>query len=217
MSKGFKSEKQRKFVMAKLNKNITNKEYVYGDIDGDGTPNVDDRYPLDPDRNERVNEVLISEELKKIEDQNETYREGAKKLADEEGGKYRIKHPHSVVNKLRRKHHTSMKDLGAVRVIVADKPALDRRVKKIRAKYKDDIIEEKNYYENPKGGYYYAHHFIIKDKDGRPIELQVQTKRMSKFYLQAHEGYKREWDTNDKTKQKRIRRAKKLKELDENG
>ena len=200
--------------MAKLNKDIKNKDYVYGDFDFDGTPNVDDRYPLDQNRKQRVNEVLISEELNKIEKHNEEYRKSAEKLAEEEGGRYRVKHSHSTVNKLRRKYLKTLNDIGAVRVIVADKPSLDRRVEKLRAKYKNRIVKENNYYDNPKGGYYYGHHFIIRDRDGRNIELQVKTKRMSKFYLKTHEGYKREFDKD--YREKLIKEANKIKKMDEN-
>lgn len=208
----FVSNKQRRYVMANLNKNTNYKDYIYGDYDRDGTPNIDDRYPLNPNKKERVNEVLISEELKKIENKNESYRKDAEKIAENEGGKYRVKHPYSTVNSLRRNYQGKMHDLGAVRVIVADKPALDRRVKKLRNKY--DVIREKDFYKDPKGGYYHAHHFVIRGDDGKPIEIQVRTKRMHKIFTQTHEGYKRGWKMD---KDKIRRRVEKNKRLDEHG
>jgi (p)ppGpp synthase/HD superfamily hydrolase len=208
----FKSDKQRKAVMAKykkkntsIPKTITNRNWLFGDFDKDGVPNIDDKYPLDPSKKSRTTEILLSEEIKKIKENNKKYIPIVKRIAKEEGGSYRIKHEYSTINKLRRKHLRDIDDLGGVCIKTKDERSLNEKVAEIRKKYK--VIDYDNYYKKPKYGYYYAHHFVIKTPEGKNVEIQLKTNRHSKIHLKSHEAYKRGTKTEEERYKKMAKEA----------
>jgi len=190
-----------------LNKNINNRSFMFGDFDEDGIPNADDMYPFNPNKTIQVNpEILLTEELRKIRQHTIPYTKTTKSVAKRVGAKdYRVKTVRSCINKLRRKHLDSFNDIGAMRIYVDKEKDIMPKVKEIRKMY--PVIKEKNFYKNPKDGYYVAYHMIIRAGRGeRPIEIQIQTKRQGKFYLsKTHENYKRDGFTYDeKRKLKKI-------------
>lgn len=190
-----------------LDKNINNRSFMFGDFDEDGIPNADDMYPFNQKKSQRVNpDVLLTEEMRKIRQHALQYEPTLKSVAKNvDADNYRLKTVRSSINKLRKKHLDSFNDIGAMRIYVDKESDIMPRVKQIKKKY--TVVKEKNFYDNPKDGYYVGYHMIIRAGRGnRPIEIQIQTKRQGDFYLsKTHENYKRDGFTiEEKRKMRRI-------------
>jgi len=67
-------------ALKRIKKGMTNKQYIHGDYDGDGTANIDDKRPFDKKRDGRVNpEVSLSKTFKYIESKRRAAKRIAKK------------------------------------------------------------------------------------------------------------------------------------------
>ena len=191
------------------------RSYIFGDFDKDGIPNADDKKPFDPNIAEPVQEVMLTDELRKICKYNLSYLPMARTTAKEMGGKYRIKGTHSTISKLRRyyleKH--KIEDIGGVKVVSKNYSGVKNRINEARKRYRIKQNSFDDFYAHPKGGYYMAQHITI-IKKGKPIEIQSKTTRQNTFHLRVHPLYK----TYEKSTRKQFVKLKseafKLRRLD---
>jgi hypothetical protein len=205
----------------------------FSDSDGDGVPNVDDVEPLNATERERLEEVSLSDEMKTIINYRNDFEKVRKEVVDdlgsiitECGGKgectilSRTKTPYSIINKLRRRSLTNVKDLDLLdkeaknklknkdltgldlykgltdvvgtMIVTPDKKNLDKVRDAIKSGKVGEVLEFEDFYANPNNGYR-AYHFLISvKKDGVdfPVEIQVKTSRVKKLSDFAHTLYK---------------------------
>ena len=214
---------------------ITKSKYIsmFADTDNDGIPNVDDVSPFDPSKTGQIEEVSMSEEMEEIIDYRNELDEMRVKfvkkletLKDECGATScgilsRTKTPYSIINKMRRRSLTGVKDLDKLEnkakekiknqdlsgldlykgltdivgtmVVAPDKESLDKLKDKILSGEMGQVLEFENFYDEPQAGYR-AYHFIIGVKDNGklyPIEVQIKTERAKKLAMISHTLYKR--------------------------
>lgn len=181
-----------------LDKNrITRGDYpaVFGDTDRDEIPDVDDPHPTRPGDKKSIEEVRLADEMQALLDTRAEYvpvlDEMKQKLGDVgiRGAsiKGRVKTPYSIINKLRRKRLGSLTDIAGAMMIVPDALALDQAAAEIERNF--DVIERDDYYARPKDGYR-ALHYIVRIQ-GKPVELQLKTRRMAEIAKASHTAYKR--------------------------
>jgi hypothetical protein len=231
---------QRMAEGGKVSREFATKEipmYLYksffSDSDGDGVPNVDDVEPLNANERERLEEVSLSDEMKTIINYRNDFEKVRKEVVDdlgiiitECGGKgectilSRTKTPYSIINKLRRRSLTNVKDLNLLdkeaknklknkdltgldlykgltdvvgtMIVTPDKKNLDKVRDAIKSGKVGEVLEFEDFYANPNNGYR-AYHFLISvKKDGVdfPVEIQVKTSRVKKLSDFAHTLYK---------------------------
>jgi hypothetical protein len=183
----------------------TNKQFLHGDFDRDGVPNVDDAYPFSKRKNKRVNpEVSMSKLLLSVEQKREKAMKVAKKLKKEHDmDAYRVKDTYSVLDKLARKHLGSLGDFIGLRKEYKGKRQGARKLwkkynekmkLKTKARRKCETPEPpaENKYktlsrsDNP----YRAYHSNSNFK-GYGVEAQFRTKTFGKFNDSMHERYKK--------------------------
>ena len=182
--------RQQKKVCATMN--TSNKSYLYGDTDKDGTANMDDRYPYNPKKDEKVADFSLAKDFKDIDKHNAEHKKHVSSIKNhfESQGfptKYRTKSTYSTVNKLKRKHLKDLWDIGGVTVIVKNHDEAYKVDNEIRKKY--DVVDSDDYYKHPKGGYK-ALHYNLKMKDGKMIEVQVKTQAEYDKAQRTHAQYK---------------------------
>ena len=174
----------------------TNRDYVFGDFDKDGTPNIDDVRPYDRAEAGQVEEIKLTDELEGIEKHRKPFIGSNKKIADtlESLGYevlHRVKTPYSIVNKLRRKHIDKLWDIGGV-MILTDSEAESYKVARfIEKKYQ--FIDKDDYYATPRpweDDYYKALHYIVV-VDDKPHEIQIKTRQDYKKHIEWHTTYKK--------------------------
>jgi len=173
---------------------------VFGDYDGDGVPNIDDKNPLDPTKKGKIEQVSAAKsfgsllDLKaELDDVMYDSLDILKKKSPKDADLYaRTKTPYSIIKKLVDKRLMDPKkgltDLVGTTVAVSDYKDLQKVRKNISSGALGEVIEEEDMYLKPKGGYM-AHHFIINVK-GIPVEVQLKTKRMKNLNAISHEFYK---------------------------
>lgn len=179
---------------------------ILKDFDGDGIPNIDDKFPLVADKYESLEDAetveqvrfakvfnKLLEEKKKM--QPKMYNLVGKLKGDVPSGStiyFRTKTPYSILNKLVDKRMTDpnkgLTDMIGTMVVVKDRKELDALNKRIKAGEFGKILDSDDYYKSPKGGYR-AYHYIIMT-DGSPAELQIKTKRQKLLNESSHEPYK---------------------------
>jgi ppGpp synthetase/RelA/SpoT-type nucleotidyltranferase len=188
----FNKQKSRQEIV-NVSKNIKNRSFLYGDFDKDGTPNADDKYPFDATKQGQVTEIMLVEELKKIKQHNKQWNKSVQSSAKSVGASsYRVKSVRSTLNKLRRKYLDDFHDIGGIRILCDNEAEVFRKVKEVKRKFPDVRKREKNYYKNPKNGYYMAYHLVILvGREKMPVEVQIVTKKLHKFYKTTHEDYKK--------------------------
>ena len=192
-----------------MKKNITLKQYLFGDADGDGIKNIDDPYPLNKRRKvaPKINnkpkhyhtsrlsdrEVKLSEQLLAIQRENNSKKGMLKKfLKENPGSKGRIKSVPSTLKKLRERYHGEIMDTAGVMVLTKDRASARKQAMRIKKQYKYDPKETDDYYKNPKGGVYRAYHIgVVSKKKGNRMEVQVKSKKMAKLHMEMHEAYKK--------------------------
>lgn len=177
---------------------ITRADYpsVFGDSNMDGIPDVDDPNPHGASVGDTIEEVQLSQEIGKLIDVRADYKQAASEVAsklESLGGsgakvKWRVKTPYSIVNKLRRKRLGTLTDVAATMVVLPDAASVRRVTREILLGALGKVREHEDFYAKPNNGYR-AQHFIV-EHDGRPVEVQVKTKRMSQISAAAHEAYK---------------------------
>ena len=176
-------------------RNISNKTYLYGDYDRDGTINIDDENPFDPGVTLQANdkEVGLGDELEKIEEARMPFikiaEEVKKKLEPtHETITYRIKTRNSIINKLRRKKLPELQDIAGIRVLVNDDEDRVRVSKYIESKWSSQNIIAVDHHRD-KDGFYTADHYTVLE-NGKPAEIQVVTHKVAALALQKHKEYK---------------------------
>lgn len=169
---------------------------IFRDLDGDDIPTADDPDPLTPGNTESIEEVQLSDELRKIFDVQREYdqaRQDTKEALEDMPGKVqsRTKTPYSIINKLRRKRiggEKGITDIAGTRLIVENHDDLEMAVEKIESGALGDVMEKEDHYQS-EGNPYSAVHFIV-EVDGKPVEVQVLTERIKKIAGAAHTPYK---------------------------
>lgn len=169
---------------------------IFRDLDGDDIPTADDPDPLTPGNTESIEEVQLSDELRKIFDVQREYdqaRQDTKEALEDMPGtvQSRTKTPYSIINKLRRKRiggEKGITDIAGTRLIVENHDDLKMAVEKIESGALGDVMEKEDHYQS-EGNPYSAVHFII-SVDGKPVEVQVLTERIKKIAGAAHTPYK---------------------------
>lgn len=99
----------------------------------------------------------------------------------------RIKTKESIIEKLgrRNKKIEELTDIAGIRVVFLTLDSLYSGLDKIRSKF--NVVEEENYINQPRKGYR-SYHLIIM-VDGKPIEIQLKTLRMSDWSEKAHDSF----------------------------
>lgn len=205
----------------------------FQDTDKDGVPNVDDVAPFKSDNRERLEEVSLSDEMKVIIDYRNDFEKIRKQIVNdlenvvtecdgkgECGILSRTKTPYSIINKLRRRSLTNVKDLekldkqaeqklksddltgldlykgltdvvGAM-VVTPDKKNADKIRDVINSGRLGRVLEFEDFYKNDNNGYRAYHFLIAVEKDGKifPVEVQVKTKRVKRLAGLSHTVYK---------------------------
>lgn len=195
--KNGKSQYQTRIAPSKGFRKMTNKDLLFGDADGDGTPNLDDASPFDPESSSQVSEIMLSEELHKIEDSRGKHLENLVDFADlmeRETGRrpeYRVKEMRSAINTLRRKHIDRLSDMEGARFIARDINDLQTLDANIQRALGDNIKQRENIYdlEGGRAGYRAIHYDVV--YNGKKVELQLKTKRMLDLAEAYHTHYKR--------------------------
>ncbi len=89
----------------------------------------------------------------------------------------RLKKQVTILDKLNRLPNmevTQMADIGGVRVVLPDQPAVDDVVRRVRKNWRPSIERLRDYVEVPKASGYRAKHLIVLKKERR-IEVQLRT------------------------------------------
>jgi ppGpp synthetase/RelA/SpoT-type nucleotidyltranferase len=197
----------------KISKKTRYKSYVFGDFDKDGVPNIDDKYPADPKKKDTVQEVMLSDELKKIREHNLNYKNLLKVVKKRYGKgrkiKFRIKGTHSTIGKLRRKHIHQVQDILGITILCKNKKEIKRIAQDIHRNFY--VISDKNYYVKSKRGnkYYKARHLIVRIR-GKPAEIQLKTKKHYQLHQSTHPIYKKYGKIPSKKYKKLLRLSKRI-------
>ena len=189
-----------------MNKDTTNSQYIHGDFDKDGTPNIDDKYPYNKQNKEKVNkEVSLSNTFRYIEEKRSQAIKVAKPIAKKEGMKYRIKGTYSVINKAVRRDPSVTNDFIGLRYSTPKKRVVVKKRwqsfnKKYKVKNKDDKYSTLKKTNNP----YRAYHsnFLL---GGFGTEAQFISKKFGVLNDKMHLAYKQ-----GKSTKKFLSPAKKL-------
>jgi len=199
--------------MVNLSKNIANKEFIFGDFDKDGTPNIDDKKPFNPKNNLYSQEVSLADELNKIKRHNREYKQFIDKVINHYKKRYkvtyRIKRTNSTIGKLRRKFIGEIYDIGAVTIIGKDYRNLLKIKNDISRHFR--VIRYKNYYKTGKEGdaYYNAIHLVVR-VSSTPIEIQLKTKGNYLLHRKTHPLYKTYKKPSKKEYARLLEKAKKI-------
>lgn len=169
---------------------------VFADSNHDGIPDVDDPNPHGPPVGDTVEEVLLSDEIGKLIDARSDFEDAKDHVmrrlqvlggpsADVSG---RVKSPYSMINKLRRKRLQTLTDMAGTMVGLPNYAAVEQMVSTILGGALGQVLEHEDFYAAPNNGYR-AHHFTIRS-EGKPVEVQVKTKRQKAISTASHEAYK---------------------------
>jgi|TARA_Y100000310_G_C20415453_1_gene684089 hypothetical protein len=191
-------------------RNVSNRQYMFGDFDKDGAKNIDDPKPFNPNvskypdhsKNPKYyhkaryggGEVLLSEGLLAIERHNNRRAPMLKKFIRENPGSFgRIKTVPSTIRKLRTRYINNVMDVAGVTILTGNRKQANTKAKQIKRRYKFDPNETDDYYKAPKDRVYYAHHIglISPKKKDRRLEVQVKSKKMFNLHKQMHTSYKK--------------------------
>lgn len=195
----------------KVKRDTTFLSFLFGDFDKDGTKNIDDFKPFDPDKEKWPTpnknrsyyhkarfggyETKLSDVLRMVEQKNNANSPMLINFLNENEGSYgRVKTVPSTIEKMIKKSHHNISDVAGATVIVKNRKKVFDLVKKIRKKHSVDPSETDNFYEDPKDDVYYAYHLGLIGPDQARMELQIKSKEMEKLHIQMHEAYKRGQD-----------------------
>ena len=181
--------------------NTTNKEYLLGDFDKDGVPNIDDRQPFNKKNNKRVNEeVSLAKTIIYVKGKRREAKVVAKKFAKKNKIKeWRVKDTYSTINKAVRRNPMVVPDFIGFRVEGEKKQEVEKKWNKFNKKHqiKKKILYKEvggtdNKYKTNKGTSrpYRAFHsnFLV---SGFGAEAQFRTKKYGKLNYEMHGAYKR--------------------------
>jgi ppGpp synthetase/RelA/SpoT-type nucleotidyltranferase len=194
-----------KILTDKLNQNTY--KAIYGDLDGDGVPDIDDKAPKNPKITETVEQVKLQEVfdiiLKTKKEMQKKMQKTVKeltKIAPKDSTIYaRTKTPYSILNKLVNKKMYNMKptqdgdvegltDLVGTSIVVNNIKEIKEVQNKLDNGELGKVMERKDYYENPKDGYMAVHYII--ESQNVPVEVQLKTKRQKALSESSHNPYK---------------------------
>ncbi|MCH7759980.1 hypothetical protein IIA15_01045 [candidate division TA06 bacterium] len=112
----------------------------------------------------------------------------------------RLKTTNSIHNKAKLAgiEPEDLNDIAGTRVILPDDNAVKSAADKVREQF--EVVEEDNFMDDPRGGYYNAIHFQL-IKDGKKVELQLKSKRSLARANLAHDfiyknGHLKDQDVN---------------------
>ncbi len=133
-----------------------------------------------------------------------TVLEQAGILADISG---RPKHIYSIYRKMtdKGKPFEMVRDLRAVRLIVADVPACYASLGVIHTHWRPIPHEFDDYIAAPKDNFYQSIHTAVLYDDGKPLEVQIRTQEMhqnAEYGIAAHWRYKERGRHNDSYQQR---------------
>lgn len=107
----------------------------------------------------------------------------------------RPKHIYSIVKKMRGKslHFDQIFDLRALRVVVDTVPQCYAVLSWVHEQFQPLVEEYDDYIARPKANGYQSLHTVVRDHQGRPIEVQIRTRAMhehAEHGVAAHWAYK---------------------------
>ena len=198
-----------------IQKKTTLRQYLFGDYDKDHVKNIDDYRPLDktkkwPDRGSKYyhkprmggQDVKMSKVLYDVERNNKKPASLLKKILKENPNSYgRVKTVPSTLDKLNRRHHSKIHDIGAVTIVTKNRKEAYKTANKLKKKYRHDPDETDDFYKRPKGGAYYGIHLGLLGKNRERVEVQIKSKKMDEHSKKMHDVYKKQ---KDLTKFKKI-------------
>ena len=176
-----------------VNKNISNRSFIYGDSDKDGVPNIDDKYPLKKGRNHQKDELLLTNELRLIRQRGLEHKKLLNKTTNQlrnDGYKVkgRIKGTTSTVNKLRRKYLYKIQDFAGVLIFVRNQDEAYETLDYLNRHF--NIVEVENFYRvGHRTGTYKAIHALI-EEGGNYVEVQIKTPVEYEQAQKSHTQYK---------------------------
>ena len=178
-------------------KNMTNRQYIHGDYDRDGTPNIDDKRPFNKKKSGRVNpEVSLSNTIKFIESKRRKAEKIARPIARKHKMKYRIKGTYSVINKAVRLNPKVSDDFIGLRGETMTRSQAIAKWKKFNKKLKVKRSGRDNKYKTLKGSKnpYRALHSDF-ELEGFGTEAQFRTKKFGKLNDEMHIVHKNRGST----------------------
>lgn len=195
-------------------KNTSYNQFMFGDFDKDGIPNADDKYPFNKGKSQPAQEVSLTQQLKDIKKNNDSYIHPIVKFIEKYNNRYnisyRIKGTHSTISKLKRTYLKDISDLGAVRIIAKNRDDLKRIAQDIKQNYK--ITKEKDYYSSAiqQGHEYYKAIHLTILLDNKPVEIQLKTTGHNKLHLRTHPIYKTYRKIPESVRQRLINESNKI-------
>jgi len=177
-------------------KDIYNKNHykgIFQDSDKDGVPDIDDAQPKNPKLQGEVEELKFSQVFDRLiktkRSLDKIMRAAISKLKviSPVGSTIyaRTKTPYSIINKL-----IGLTDLIGTTVVVKNLSGIEQVSKELDKGALGEILEKKDYYENPKAGYRAIHYITI--FEGVAIEVQLKTYRQKEINEASHQAYKYE-------------------------
>lgn len=200
-----------------VSKNTNNYQYIHGDFDKDHVPNIDDEYPFDPNRKQRVNkEVSLDKLFLYLDNKRGKAETLGKKLKKKTGATaYRVKDNYSTINKLVRRNKFVSNDFIGLRFETDKRPEARSKWKKFNTAYKiksvpttkrlhsfhaagmlgGEVIGSENKYRANAGtnNLYRAYHTNFTLPTGKSIfgvEAQFRTKKYGELNDAMHKSYK---------------------------
>lgn len=159
-------------------------------------PNIDEKYPFNKRRHTKVNpEISLGEAYKNLERRRREYTKDIKGLSRKvKATDYRVKNPYSVIGKQLGRNLSTVRDMGGLRILEANRQKVYAKLKQIKRMFpkKSLTIEDKykqavrSRWKNPYVG---IHVDLVYRK--KPYEIQIKTKAQQKLHDKIHSQYKR--------------------------
>lgn len=189
----------------RINKNITLKQYLYGDFDKDRVKNIDDPYPFNfnrskwPDIHKQPNyyhkaryggfDTKFSTVLMNIEKHNNQHSNSMEKINHANpGSQGRIKTIPSTIGKLADKGLENIHDIAGIQILTNNRKQVYDKALQIKKNYKTNPNRTDDYYKKPKNKVYYGYHIEVLNP--LPVEVQIKSKTMNDFAIKTHSAYK---------------------------
>ncbi len=184
---------------------LSEKDYpgIFGDPDADDILTADDPHPVVPGDETTVEEVKLSDEIRKFLQLRKDFVGVARKMMvqlEDLGGaeattQGRVKSPYSIINKLRRARLTGpmgLTDVAGTRLIVGDHSSLRSADAQIQSGVIGRVDRREDTYET-RPGYHAIHYNIEVETPDGPlvVEVQLKTKRHAELADFTHGAYKR--------------------------